>query len=140
MVNMARYLQKYEGFTAPVDGHDASKEYDPSAHSTTGPVKITTYNYDWANYDKVISAAGQVPGWQLNQDPNTGNMLGLSTMQGGKIYLWLSISHGSRSFISQSRGASGRFARALNGRQQQTDKNSNDRNHHQQLDDGETAA
>lgn len=86
---MARYLQKYEGFTAPVDGHDASKEYDPSAHSTTGPVKITTYNYDWANYHKVISAAGQVPGWQLNQDPNTGNMLGLSTMQGEKIYLCL---------------------------------------------------
>jgi hypothetical protein len=90
MPNMASYLQKYEGFIAPVDGHDASKEYDPSAHSTTGPVKITTYNYDWANYDKVISAAGQVAGWQLNQDPNTGNMLGLSTMQGEKFYLCFS--------------------------------------------------
>lgn len=82
MSNMARYLLKYEGFTPPVDGHNPSGEYDASRHSTTGPVKITTYNYKWDTYSKVISAAGQVPGWQLNHDPNTGNMLGLSTMQG----------------------------------------------------------
>ena len=80
--NMSNYLLKYEAWTQPMDGHDDSGEYIASAHNTDGPVKITTYNYEWDVHAKVISAAGQVPGWEYNQDSNAGNMLGLSVVQG----------------------------------------------------------
>ena len=86
MKNMASYLMKYEGFVQPVDGHDASNQYDPSAHNTAGPVKITTNNYEWTNRIQVLSAAGQVPGFEFNRDPNTGYMLGLSNMQSESHY------------------------------------------------------
>lgn len=82
MVNMSQYLLKYEGWTPPMDGHDDSKEYVASAHNKNGPVKITTYNYKWDAHTKILSAAGQIPGWEYNQDSNTGNMLGLSVIQG----------------------------------------------------------
>ena len=86
MKNMATYLMKYEGFTPPVDGHDASHQYIASLHNTTGPVKITTNNYEWPNRVKLMSAAGQVPGFEFNQDPNSGYMLGLSNMQSEPCY------------------------------------------------------
>jgi len=70
-----------------MDGHDDTKQYIASAHGQAGPVKITTYNYEWDVHAKVMAAAGQVPGWEYNQDPNAGNMLGVSTIQGELVVL-----------------------------------------------------
>jgi len=90
--NMAHYLMKYEAWTPPIDGHDDSGQYIASAHNTTGPVKITTYNHKWDVHAKVMSAAGQVPGWEYNQDSNAGNMLGLGVIQGEPVASNLGIS------------------------------------------------
>ena len=79
---MSHYLLKYEGWTRPMDGHDDAKQHIASAHGQAGPVKITTYNYEWDVHTKVTAAAGQVPGWEYNQDSNAGNMLGMSIIQG----------------------------------------------------------
>lgn len=88
---MSQYLLKYEGWTPPMDGHDESTEYIASAHNTAGPVKITTYNYKWDVHSKIMSAAGQVAGWEYNKDPNAGNMLGLSVIQGASVALRLTF-------------------------------------------------
>jgi hypothetical protein len=109
MENMASYLLKYEGFTPPVDGHDANNQYNVSLHNTTGPVKITTNNYEWPNRVKLMSAAGQVPGFEFNLDPNSGYMLGLSNMQSESNFFALfgwALAYSSDSSSSQPRGAS----------------------------------
>lgn len=56
-------------------------EYDPSIHGTNGPIKITLANKIYMTAQKLISAAGQVAGFQYNQDPNGVNQLGISWSQ-----------------------------------------------------------
>lgn len=67
---------------------DSEGRYDPEYHGTTGPIKITLANWvrDSATY--LMQSAGNFAGFEFNQDPNSGNMLGLS---------WAQINQGVRS-------------------------------------------
>ena len=88
---MKEYLEKFEDFVAPTDGRDHSREYDASTHGTKGPVKITTSNVLWTNHAKFMAAAGELEGWEYNQEPNSGNMLGLSHMQSKRYRIHVRI-------------------------------------------------
>lgn len=66
-----------------MDGRDASGEYDPSLHGTSGPVGTTVSNFKYPQHNKIVQAAGQVlsPHFDFKRDIDSGNMLGLGYSQ-----------------------------------------------------------
>lgn len=63
------------------DGTSDVGEYNPAVHGTSGPVQITTSNYHYNTAKRIIGAAGQVSGFEFNEETNDENMLGLSWAQ-----------------------------------------------------------
>ena len=57
---------------------DDAGKFDPSVHGTTGPVGITLSNFVYDTAKALIAAAGSVAGFEFREDPNAGNMLGIS--------------------------------------------------------------
>jgi hypothetical protein len=78
---LGKYHKKYETFVAPADGHNYSGEYLPQYHGTSGPIHITTHNYLFDSTPRIIAAAGSQPGFEFNQDVNSGYMLGVAYSQ-----------------------------------------------------------
>lgn len=81
--NMQPYFKKFEHWVAPMDGHDASGEYNASLHGTSGPVGVTVSNFNYPGHTEIIAAAGEVlsPHFDFKQDVDSGNMLGLGWAQ-----------------------------------------------------------
>lgn len=76
------YLNKYEGWTAPLVGTDEGK-FDPAFHGFEGPVKVSTANYIYDPGMHLTNACekDEIPGWNYRKDMNAGNMLGLGWAQ-----------------------------------------------------------
>lgn len=96
------YLKKYESWVQPqvrlhtfsdihlftgvldqkvLPGASVTSQYDASIHGTTGPIMITLSNWIFETTQKVMSAAGQMAGFEYNRDANGASMLGLSWAQ-----------------------------------------------------------
>jgi len=72
------YLCQHEGFTAPVDGHDTSEEFDPRFHGFSGPIRTTLPALLNPSIDsRILAASHQLKGdFVFNIDMNSGTPLG----------------------------------------------------------------
>jgi len=67
------YFKKWESFVQPTDGHSVTGDYDPLTHGTSGPIKTTIRNYNFAVDDIAVSVAKnqQVPGYIYSMHPGS---------------------------------------------------------------------
>ncbi|KAJ6476443.1 pyranose dehydrogenase [Mycena vitilis] len=77
------YFLKTEKWTAPVDEHNTSGQYNPHLHGTDGPVSVSLSGFPWTTFEqKVMQTTKELPDdFPFNVDVNSGKPLGVSWLQ-----------------------------------------------------------
>ncbi|KAF7319801.1 hypothetical protein MKEN_00762700 [Mycena kentingensis (nom. inval.)] len=89
------YFLKTEKWTPPVDDHNTTGQFDPSAHSTTGKLPIGLSGFQWPLTPRVIQASHEQTEIPFNLDWNDGSVLGVG-------YTQVTIGRGVRSTSAKS--------------------------------------
>lgn len=72
------YFKKIERWSAPVDGHNTTGQFDPAVHSFKGMVSVSLPGYETGIDKRVINASQQLGGeFKFNPDMNSGSELGI---------------------------------------------------------------
>ncbi|KAL0577510.1 hypothetical protein V5O48_004496, partial [Marasmius crinis-equi] len=101
------YIRKNERFSEPVDHHNITGEFEPSAHGFHGINTVTLTGFPWPVEDRLIQTSVEQPEkFPFNVDMNSGNELGIGYPQ------W-TIKDGARSSSATSYLAP-EFLRRLN--------------------------
>ncbi|KAL5528041.1 hypothetical protein ACEPAF_7177 [Sanghuangporus sanghuang] len=80
--SLQRYREKIDKITPPVDGHDITQQFDPSAHGNFGPLRIGLPGTLQPTDDLVLNASTQLSNeFPFNLDYNSGNTIGVGWTQ-----------------------------------------------------------
>ncbi|RDB26725.1 Pyranose dehydrogenase 3 [Hypsizygus marmoreus] len=87
--NLQPYIRKNERWTAPADHHNTTGEFTPSAHGFGGINAVSLSGWPQATGPRIIQTTVDLGDeFPYNQDPNSGNPLGVgwlqSTIDGGR--------------------------------------------------------
>ncbi|KAL0577509.1 hypothetical protein V5O48_004495 [Marasmius crinis-equi] len=76
------YIRKNEHFGEPVDHHNITGEFEPSAHGFHGINTVTLTGFPWPVEDRLIQTSVEQPEkFPFNVDMNSGNELGIGYSQ-----------------------------------------------------------
>ncbi|KAG6907818.1 hypothetical protein DXG01_007300 [Tephrocybe rancida] len=76
------YFKKNEKWTAPIDQHNTTGQFNPSVHSFTGVTSVSLSGSPTAIDGRVINATSQLgPDYKYNLDMNSGKPLGIGWIQ-----------------------------------------------------------
>ncbi|KAF5388752.1 hypothetical protein D9757_004771 [Collybiopsis confluens] len=90
------FIAKNERWTPPADGHNASGQFDPSIHSTSGITSVTVEGFPLPTDPFGLKASKELGGiFSFNLDYNSGHPLGFSWAQ-------FTIGHGTRDSAATS--------------------------------------
>ncbi|KAF8960242.1 hypothetical protein BDZ97DRAFT_1905968 [Flammula alnicola] len=93
--NIKQYIYKHEKIVPPTDGHNATGQYIPANHGTSGQLPVSLPGNSQTIDAMVIAATQQLSEFPFNPDMGGGNVLGLGWTQS-------SIGAGVRSSSSTS--------------------------------------
>ncbi|KAL5484794.1 hypothetical protein ACEPAI_7436 [Sanghuangporus weigelae] len=80
--SLQQYREKIDKITLPVDGHDITQQFDPSAHGNFGPLRIDLPGTLQPTDDLVLNASTQLSSeFPFNLDYNSGNTIGVGWTQ-----------------------------------------------------------
>ncbi|PPQ88178.1 hypothetical protein CVT25_005143 [Psilocybe cyanescens] len=82
-VNMKPYVQKYENFVPPLDGHNTTGQFIPSLHGFSGMVDASLPALNVTIDSRVMATLGQLPEFTYNEDMSGGDQspLGIGFIQ-----------------------------------------------------------
>ncbi|KAI0045450.1 GMC oxidoreductase [Auriscalpium vulgare] len=76
------YMLKVENFTAPVDHHDTSGQFDPSLHGDRGPLLPTLPGFPSPLDQRLLATTEEDSGrFPFNLDMNSGDTIGIGWVQ-----------------------------------------------------------
>ncbi|KAG6829906.1 hypothetical protein H0H87_009808 [Tephrocybe sp. NHM501043] len=80
--NLQGYIKKNEKWLAPIDGHNATGQFDPSVHSITGVNAVSLAGFPQITNSRVLEVTEQSrEEFPFNQDMNSGTLLGIGWVQ-----------------------------------------------------------
>lgn len=76
--NLQPYFKKNELWTAPMDGHNTTGQFDPSVHSSIGINAVSLSGFPTPIDLRVVNATRELGGdFHFNLDMNSGKPLGV---------------------------------------------------------------